>query len=197
MLSNLFSISFTFFLLMNSIGNIPIFISLLKELPQKRQLYLILREMLIALGILLLFYFLGDALLGLLDIKQDSVQIAGAIILFIIALNMVFPRPKDTTIEIEKEEPFIVPLAVPLIAGPAILATVTVYSHQDHPPLTIILAIFIAWSLSLVVLLSSPLLTKALGKRGITACEKLMGLILTLIAIEMFLKGLIFFNERH
>lgn len=143
----------------------------------------------------MLFYFLGDGLLDLLSVNQDAVQIAGGIILFLIALKMIFPQPIDNKMEIE-EEPFIVPLAVPLIAGPSILATIVIYSHQDHPAIKVLSSLFIAWLLSLTILLSAPFLQKCLGKRGIKACEKLMGLILTLIGIEMFLKGIAMFVGR-
>jgi len=192
---SIFSISFTFFLLMDSIGNVPIYISLLQELPSRRQYYVILREMIIALVIILLFFVLGDFLLDLLDVKQDAVQLAGGIILFLIALKMIFPPPKDTQPE-TTEEPFIVPLAVPLIAGPSILATIIIYSHQNVATSVVITSLFIAWGLSLIVLLGSPFLQKVLGKRGIKACEKLMGLILTLISIEMLLKGIAMFVGR-
>lgn len=191
----LFSLSFTFFLLMDSVGNIPLYISLLQELPQKRQLYVIFREMVIALLIIIVFYWMGDALLDLLGVSQDAVQMAGGIILFLIALKMIFPPPKDTNMEVT-EEPFIVPLAVPLIAGPSILATIIIYSHQEYAPSMILTSLFIAWALSLVILLSSPFLQRALGKRGIKACERLMGLILILLGIEMFLKGIALFIGR-
>jgi len=192
---SIFTLSFTFFLLMDSVGNIPLYISVLQSLPPKRQLYVIIREMVIALFIIILFYFLGDGLLDLLDVSQDAVQIAGGIILFLIALKMIFPPPKDTQMEVE-EEPFIVPLAVPLIAGPSILATMVIYSHQNHPVFSVLLSLFIAWSLSLGILLLSPYLQKKLGKRGIIACERLMGLILILIGIEMLLKGFAMFVGR-
>lgn len=182
---------------MDSIGNIPIYISLLQGFPPKKQFYLILREMIIALVVIFIFYFLGNTLLELLNVKQDSVQIAGSIILFLIALKMIFPKPRDTKFDEEKEEPFIVPLAIPLVAGPSILATVVLYSYQEYSPWIISCAIVIAWTLSLIVLLSSTVIQKVLGKRGILACEKLMGLILTLIAIEMFLKGITVFFQRN
>lgn len=191
----IFSLSFTFFLLMDSVGNIPLYISLLQELPQKRQLYIIFREMVIALLIMILFYVAGDGLLNLLNVSQDAVQMAGGIILFLIALKMIFPPPKDTNMEID-EEPFIVPLAVPLIAGPSILATIIIYSHQEYGASIILTSLFIAWALSLIILLGSPFLQRILGKRGIKACERLMGLILILLGIEMFLKGIALFIGR-
>lgn len=194
---SIFSYVFTFFLLMDSIGNIPIYISLLNQYPPKRQLYIILREMIIALVVIILFFFLGDLLLDLLDIKKDAVQMAGGVILFLIAIKMIFPQTKEVNKEEIGEEPFIVPLAIPLIAGPSILATVIVYSHQANSSSLILISLLIAWLLSLIVLLASPFLQRLLGKRGIKACEKLMGLILTLISVEMLLKGISLFIARQ
>jgi len=182
---------------MDSIGNIPIYISLLNQYPPKRQLYIILREMIIALVVIILFFFLGELLLDLLDIKKDAVQMAGGVILFLIAIKMIFPQAKEVTSEELSEEPFIVPLAIPLIAGPSILATIIVYSHQTTNSSILLTSLFIAWALSLMILLVSPFLQRLLGKRGIKACEKLMGLILTLISVEMLLKGVSLFIARQ
>lgn len=185
------SISFSLFLLMDPIGNIPLFLSILKEIPPRRQRYIILRELIIALIVIILFNFLGDYLLSLLRVSQDTVQIAGGIILFMIALKMVFPAHKDIDVNGPHErEPFIVPLAIPLVAGPAVLAAVMLYAKQETNKTVVIVSIVIAWFASTVILISSTILKKVLGWRGIIACERLMGLLLTLIAIQMFLEGL-------
>ena len=194
---SLFAIAFSLFLLMDAIGNIPLYISFLKQIPASRQWKIILREMLIALFIIILFNFIGNNLMEFLSVDHDTIQIAGGIILFLICLKMVFPTgveeeklPRDT-------EPFIVPLAVPLVAGPAVLAAVMIYSKQETNSLIMIGAIFIAWAASLIILLASPLLNKVLGWRGIVAIERLMGLVLSLIAIQMFLNGLGAFLDKH
>jgi|SRR5579872_2671389 len=194
----IFSIAFNLFILMDAIGNIPVFISLLKEITPKRQRFIIFRELLFALGMIILFNFLGDYLLKLLRVSQDSVMIAGGIILFLIALKMIFPAAKDTTTDLAKmKEPFIVPLAVPLIAGPAVLASVMLYAHHESAG-TMLAAIIIAWAASTVILLCSSLLKRALGSKGIMACERLMGLLLTLIAVQMFLEGMgLFLSKMH
>jgi len=189
-MNGLFFLSFTLFLLMDSPGNIPFYISFLKEVPPKRQRWIIFREMLIALGLILLFNFVGESLLRFLQIDTSTVLVAGGVILFILSLRMIFPSPKDTSLDIPKNtEPFIVPLAVPLVAGPAVLAAVILYSSQVSVFL-LSMAIILAWAASLLILLSSPTLKGMLGERGVIALERLMGLILILIAVQMFLSGL-------
>ena len=187
---NFWSVALSFFLLMDSIGNLPIFIALLKEIEPKRQKVIILRELVIALAIIIFFYFLGSIFLDLLGIEQASVHIAGGIILFMIAIRMVFPQMKEQIHEKQKEEPFIVPMAIPLVAGPAILAAVMLYSHEDKDRWIVLGAIFLSWAISTLILYGAGKITKLLGWRGITACERLMGLILTLMAVQMFLQGI-------
>lgn len=196
MYTHFFTVTFALFLLMNPIGNVPIYLALLKEIAPKRQAQIILRELAMALAILLLFQFVGQGLLNLLGVKKDALLIAGGLILLIIAMRMIFPPQKSTMkITEKKEEPFLVPLAIPLVAGPAILSAIIVYSNEVTTlPLTF--AILFAWALVTVILLSAPVLLKILKERGILACERLMGLILILIASQMFLNGLrFFFNE--
>ena len=186
----LLSMAFTFFLMMDSIGNLPIFLAILKDIEPHRSRQIILRELLIALGVMILFTFLGDGLLYALGVNSYTVSIAGGIILFLIALKMIFPSRKDAEVELPQEkEPFIVPLAIPLVAGPAVLAAIMLYSKQEEGSLITIGAIVIAWLISTVILLSSSILKQVLGWRGILACERLMGLILTMLAIQMLLEG--------
>jgi multiple antibiotic resistance protein len=186
----LFSLSLSFFLLMDSIGNVPIFISVLKNIDPKRQQRIIFRELIIALGIIIAFYFLGAWLLTTLKISQQAVLISGGIILFIIGYKMLFPDDVAGTNWNFGKEPFLVPLALPLVAGPAVLAAVMLYSHQGVAPIICLSAILIAWLLSTVILLMSTTLNRLLGERGISALEKLMGLILIMLAVQMLLDGL-------
>lgn len=190
-LAHILTVAFSLFILMNAIGTIPIFIATLKDVAPKRQRFIIFRELLIALSVILAFNFLGDFLLLLLGVTQSSVMISGGIILFLIALKMVFPiRVKEKNgKEEEKAEPLIVPLAIPLVAGPAVLAAVIIYSKQE-PFFVSVSAIIIAWAVSTILLVSSVTIRKALGARGIAALERLMGLVLTLISVQMFLEGL-------
>ncbi|MCB1115760.1 MAG: NAAT family transporter [Chlamydiia bacterium] len=186
----LFSIAFSLFLLMDPIGNIPIYIATLKDVRPSRQRKIIVRELFIALAVIILFTFIGEHLLDLLGVSQPTVLIAGGIILFIIALKMIFPHGKEGAYESPaRGEPLIVPLAIPLVAGPSVLAAVMIYSHRVSLPL-LIGAIIIAWAVSTLILLSASYLKKILGVRGITACERLMGLLLTLLSVQMLLEGL-------
>jgi multiple antibiotic resistance protein len=136
-----------------------------------------------------------------LKIQQDTIQIAGGIILFLLCLKMIFPPPHDATESLPHTaaEPFIVPLAVPLVAGPGVLAAVMIYARQESSSWLMLGAILIAWCASLIILIGSSWLKNVLGWRGIVAMERLMGLILTLIAIEMFLNGVSAFatHLRH
>ncbi len=184
------SIAFSLFLLMDSIGNIPLYISFLKKLNPNRQRFIIIRELIIALVIIILFNFLGDGLMQFLHVQNDTIQIAGGIILFLLCIKMIFPSPHDSNENLpHDEEPLIVPLAVPLVAGPAVLAAVMIYSKQNDS-WTMMGAILIAWVATLIILLSSSFLKEILGWRGILAIERLMGLILILIAVQMFMSGL-------
>ena len=186
-------LAFSLFLLINSIGNIPAYISLLHGIDQKKQVKIVIREMLIALFVIVLFRFLGEEFLSFLRVSQDTVLITGGMILFLTAIKMVFP-PEDMseTKDLRKEkEPFIVPLAIPLVAGPAVLAAVMIYAHQvTYFSFSLLIAIFIAWFFSLIILISSTMLSKRLGERGLVAIQRLMGLILLLMATEMFLQGI-------
>jgi multiple antibiotic resistance protein len=188
----IFAIAFSLFLLMDPIGNIPLYISFLKGVEARRQKVVIVRELLIALAIIILFSFLGNELMDFLKVSSDTIQIAGGIILFLICLKMIFPsQPAENHETVPHAgEPFIVPLAVPLVAGPSVLAAVMIYSRQEMQPLVMIGAILLAWAVSLLILLSASWLKNLLGWRGILAMERLMGLILTLIAVQMFLSGL-------
>lgn len=185
----IFTMSLALFLLMDSIGNVPLYISFLKQLPTKRQTTIILRELLIALVVIYAFYFGGNYFLRVLSISQETIQISGGIILFLISLKMIFPVKKEATETFDKE-PFIVPLAIPLVAGPAVLALVMIYSHQGFSMIEVVSSIAIAWVASTAILILSPLFNKVLGPKGLTALERLMGLVLTLLAIEMLLDGI-------
>ncbi len=195
---SILSIAFSLFILMDPIGNIPFYISFLKGIPPKRQRQIVVRELLIALVIIMFFNFLGDWLLTFLHIQNDTVQIAGGIILFLLCLKMIFPTPHDPNESLSHDsEPFIVPLAVPLVAGPAVLAAVMIYSRQEDSNLIMLGAISLAWAASLLILIASSFFQRILGWRGIIALERLMGLVLTLIAVQMFLSGIAAFIQRE
>lgn len=189
--AEIISSSVVLFFVMDPLGNIPIFLSLLKDIEPKRRWKIISRELLIALVILLIFLFFGQQLLNLLQLESESVSIAGGIILFIIGIRMVFPSRRGIIGDQLEGEPFIVPLAIPLIAGPSALATLMLLVNSDPTSILNWLSVLmIAWTLTAVILLSAPIFYKILRKRGLAAIERLMGMILIMIAVQMFVTGI-------
>ncbi|MFS8563704.1 MAG: MarC family protein [Rhabdochlamydiaceae bacterium] len=174
---------------MNSLGNIPIFVGMLGEYPVKRQRRIILRELLIALGILILFTFFGRQFLGMLGISHGTIGIAGGTLLFLISLTMIFPNENAHTVH--RKEPFIFPLATPVVAGPGALTAAMIYAQQVANPFAVCVAIFIAWFFSSLILLASSNIKLFLGQKGLLACEKLGGMLICLISVQMFTEGLI------
>lgn len=183
------STAITLLILMDPIGNVPVYASILKEIPHKRQFIIIIRELIIALVLILIFALFGNYLLTVLHVSQSSVQMSGGIILFLIAILMIFPIKNVSFASSKNQEPYIVPLAIPLVAGPAVLAAVTVQTKIE-PTYYVVLAVIIAWIITGIILIASPFLKKILKSQGLLACEKLMGLILTIISVQMFLDGI-------
>ena len=187
--TGIFSAAVTLFLIMDPLGNIPVFLSALQNVEPKRRRFVLIRESIIALIVMLVFLFVGQYLLDFLGLKQESISIAGGIILFLIALKMIFPREKTTENQSE-EEPFIVPLAIPLIAGPSLLATLLLFVRSEPTRMfDWLIALLIAWGISSLILLASPFVQKVLKERGLIAVERLMGMILVALAVQMFLNG--------
>lgn len=178
------------FLILDPLGNIPVFIAVLEGVPEDQRWRVVLRELIIALVVLVVFLFAGQWILNFLGLQESSLSIAGGVILFLIALNMVFPS-KGLHPEPEKEDPFIVPLAVPLIAGPsAIAALILLATSQPGRMLTWAGALLVAWAVTALILLTSSKWMNLIGRRGLRALEKLMGMLLIMIAVQMFLNGL-------
>lgn len=189
---NVYGAAITLFLVMDPLGNIPLFLSILNRVSPQRRRNVILREMVIALAILMVFLYFGKYILQGLHISEPALSIGGGVILFLIALRMIFPRPAgfDDAVEGE-EEPLIVPLAVLLVAGPSSIATLILFSTQYPRQIgEWTLALLVAWAVSLVVLLSGDILRRILGRRGLAAMERLMGMILTTLAVQMLLSGI-------
>lgn len=177
--------------IMNPLGNIPLFLALLRDIEPKRRQQIIRRELLIALAILLVFLFFGQNLLNVLDLQQESVTIAGGIVLFLISLRMIFPSQEGVMGSQPEGEPFIVPLAIPLIAGPSALATlILMASSEPDQMFNWLFALLLAWAITAVTLLAAPALYKLLRKRGLMAMERLMGMLLIMIAVQMLLTGI-------
>ena len=178
------------FLIMDPLGNLPIFMSILKSIEPKRRKWVLARELAFSLAIMLLFLFSGQAVLDFLNVKQEAVSIAGGIILFLIAIRMIFPQPGGTPALTGDQEPFLVPLAIPLVAGPSVLAALILLANQDPGRMSDwTIALLSAWFVSATILMFSGTLHRLLGERGLTAVERLMGMILIMIAIQMFLDG--------
>ncbi|WP_409421848.1 YhgN family NAAT transporter [Pseudaeromonas sp. ZJS20] len=178
------------FLIMDPVGNLPVFLSMLRTLPAERRRKVMIRELLIALVVMLLFLFLGQELLNLLNLKQEAVSIAGGIVLFLIAIRMIFPGQGSITGLPEGEEPFIVPMAIPMMAGPSILAALLLLAHQYPDQMgEWTLALLLAWGSSAVILMFHAQLLKLLGERLLRAMERLMGMLLVMISVQMLLDG--------
>lgn len=180
------------FLILDPLGNIPVFLSLLEPLPAKRRRWVLIRELLIALVVLFIFLWAGRYVLAAMHLRQESVSIAGGIVLFLIGLKMIFPSPEGMFGETAEGEPFIVPMAIPLVAGPSGMAAVMLFSTQ-YPDrmLDWSLALFVAWLGTAVILFSATSLYKLLGKPVLVAVERLMGMLLVAISVQMLLDGVV------
>ena len=188
---DLWSAMLTLFLIMDPLGNLPIVVAILKNIKAERRMKVLVRELLLSLVILLLFLYGGQAFLSVLGVKEEAVSIAGGIILFLIALRMIFPQEGGVIGLKEGEEPFLFPLAVPMIAGPSILAALILLANQQPGQMMDwTLALLGAWLVSSAILLFAPALHRVLGERGLTAMERLMGMILVIISVQMLLNGI-------
>ncbi len=187
----LYTAALTLILVMDPIGNIPIFISVLKGFEPRKQNLIIMREALFAFFVLICFLFFGGKILHGLNITTPALYISGGIILFLITIRMIFPAEEKPRREQFHGEPFIVPLAIPLTAGPSALATVLLFATQEPNKMFLwFLAVLIASVIFVLIMLSSRMLMKILGQRGLIAMERLMGMLLTTVAVQMFLQGL-------
>ena len=179
------------FLILDPLGNIPVFLSVLKPLTPKRQRIVLARELLIALVVLMGFLWAGKYALEMMHLRQESVAIAGGIVLFLIGILMIFPRPEVLMGELPGGEPFIVPLAIPLVAGPSGMAAVMLMGSNEPTRLwDWSLALMIAWGATAVILFSATMLYKWLGRSALTALERLMGMLLVAISVQMVLDGI-------
>jgi multiple antibiotic resistance protein len=187
---NIASTALTLFLVLDPFGNMVMFHTLLARVPPERRTRVLIRELVIAFVILLFFLFAGSLILSTLGIRPPTLSISGGILLFLIALGMVFPA-KSILQDADTAEPFIVPLAVPMLVGPSAIALLLLLtSKYPGAQVSSALAVLIAWSGSAAVLLVAPWFLRLLGSKGTQAMERLMGLMLILIAVQMFLDGL-------
>jgi small neutral amino acid transporter SnatA (MarC family) len=172
-------------------GNIPIFISALRDVPRERRRSIILRECVIAFAVLTLFAFVGQPFLKLLGLSEVSLQMGGAVVLLLVAIRMVFPTKEGVYGLPPGGEPFIVPLAVPALAGPSALATVLLLvSRSPSESVQWVIAIAVVMGVCAIILAFADELQRWLGERVTVAFERLMGLVLAAIAVELMLRGI-------
>lgn len=188
----------TLFIIMDPLGNMPLFLSVLKSVAPERRRRVLIREIAIAYGVLLVFLLVGNVVLTFLGLTQETIGIAGGIVLFLIALRMIFPDDRGHAgSDALQGEPFVVPLAVPLFAGPSTLAAVLLLQRSAGAHSGALLAaVTIAWALSGLILLSSTFFYRVLRQRGLIAVERLMGMLLVMVAVQMFMDGAKAFIER-
>jgi multiple antibiotic resistance protein len=187
------SAAVTLILVMDPIGNVPTFLGYLKNVEEHRRARVVARESAFALFILMSFLFLGPALMRLLDVGIPALSIAGGVLLFLISLGLIFPSlspTKNGSPEENPDEPFIVPLATPLLAGPSCMATLMIFVSRDPDHFSHwFAALLIAWATAAAILTSASRLSRLLGPRGLAACERLMGMVLMVISVQMLLNG--------
>lgn len=194
---SLFSITLVLLLIMDPLGNLSSYLAMVNELNPERQHKVIFREMLLALGLMLFFNYLGEYIFNFLDLSETTVRLSSGVILFLLAIKILFTASDSPRANLPTGEPFIFPLAVPLIAGPALLATIMLYAHIESSQSIMIFAILIAWFVCSLILYFGNPIKKVLGINGLLASERLIGMILVLVAVQRFLEGIILFWKTH
>lgn len=179
------------FLVMDPLGNVPLFLAALRHVDPARHRLIIMRELVIALGLMIVFLFSGRYLLEILQVSPAALTAAGGVILLLIALRMIFPASERSLQESVRDEPFVVPLAIPYTAGPSVLATELLLMSQEPERWPAWLAaVCLAWVAAAAILFLASDLRKVLGDRGLTALERLMGMVLVIVAVEMLMTGI-------
>jgi len=185
------SVAVTLVLVMDPIGNIPLFLTSTKNVAPERRQRIIARELVISLVLMVAFLFVGGHLLNLLHIGQPALAVGGGVILMLIAVRMVFPSTTSSLVEDVHGEPFIVPMAVPYVVGPSVLATEAILMNQmPHRTGMLLLAIGACWLVVSIVLYTCGFLQRILGDKVLNALERLMGMILIVISAQMILDGI-------
>ncbi|MDX1808611.1 MAG: MarC family protein [Sulfurospirillaceae bacterium] len=190
---SILSTAILFMFILDPFGNVPLVLSILNHVDEKRKKIIIIRESFFGLGILLFFFFFGKSFLNIFHLETAAVTIAGGVIFFVVALKMIFPGSGGSkTMFGENEEPFVVPIAIPMIAGPSALATLLLMTKAYTPKLhwELFASIILAWFFSSLILYLSPILYRVLRDKGLNALEKLMGMLLLMMSVQMFIDGL-------
>ncbi len=189
-------IALALFLVANPIGNAPVFVSLVKNFTFERQKVILFRESIFSFMLALFYLFVGKAFFDIIQIKPYAISLAGGTVLLLIALSMIFPKTPTNGSDRIPQEPFIVPIAIPLISGGGVLSTIMYFSAKEQNMPKMFFACLIAYVGVTAVVVSSAYLQKLLGKRGLIALEQLMGMILALISTEIFVKGFTMFLKE-
>jgi len=191
------SISLILFLIMDPIGNVGSYLSMVENIPVARQRWVACREMLIALAAMVLFFFVGETIFEQLSLSEASLHLSAGLILFLVAIKILFLSPTSLRANLPKEEPFIIPLAIPLIAGPALLAAIMLYTHIIEDSSLMLAAICTAWIAASSVLFFAARIKSLLGSSGLTACERLIGMLLIILGVQRFLIGVEHFSKQY
>lgn len=190
------SATLLFFLVMDPFGNLNTFLLQLRHETRLNTYKTIIREMCLALMLMLAVYAIGDALSCTLDLSEPSLHMATGMVLFLAALSVLFPGSRSIRQGLPEEpKPFLVPLAIPLICGPSLLAMIILYAQDSIPAVQTLLALLTAWCLATCVLLTAHFWQRLLGRNGLLAIERLMAMVLVMIAIQHFLQGVRLFIE--
>ena len=190
-MDTILGVAISLFFMLDPIGNVPIFTGLVKDFTPARRRFIMIRESLIALLLMLIFMFFGKTILRALGIEQQALSMTGGVVLFLIGIKMSMASSGETVSSYNSEnEPFVVPIAIPFIAGPGVLAMLMLLNAKGSLPVwSNLLAVFIAWLGSTIVLILGQSLMKLLGNKGMDAVQRLMGLALTAMAVQMFMTG--------
>ena len=178
------------FLVIDPFGNLPFVLAVIGEVPSSRYRHIIVREVSLALLVLVVFALVGEQILGYLNIEQASLAVAGGVILFLISLKMIFRSAAEIFDDSYSDDPFLVPIAVPSLAGPSAITAIMLLGTQQHVGFaTLLIALAIVFTVACAIFLLGRHISSYLGQRGVHAMEKLMGLLLNLVAVNMILVG--------
>ncbi|MFZ7090405.1 MarC family protein [Primorskyibacter sp. 2E233] len=187
----------TLFVVIDPVGLTPMFIALTTGTDARHRRSVALRSCLIAFTLLTLFAFFGEAVLGFIGISMPAFRIAGGILLFLTALDMLFERRtkrrEDQTETEDFPDPSVFPIAIPLIAGPGSIASIILLTGQADGALAMASVLGVMAAVLVIVLalfLSAGLIERALGKTGITVVTRLLGMLLAALSVQFVLDGL-------
>ena len=185
------------FLIIDPFGKINQLQALMQNIPAKKRKTVLLREMIFALILMVVVNFLGEFIFNVLELSRTTLSLAAGVILFLVAIKILFPALGGKSAPIGDEEPYVVPIAIPLIAGPSLLATIVLFANLEPVFILTLASIFLAWGLALLVFFAGPYIQRILGNNGLVAIERLMGMILMLLAIQRLAEGIQLFYMAH